>query len=374
MTELIDREAFIRPSTLAAIAACNARPTMEAAHEALYGKQESAPVAEMGNDLHARSSVAINDVIAGMAWGDAIAKACNLAVSEGLKSWSVWCLQFALERVRDLALKYEITADNILSEHRMDMAGVGFARGGTADVVMVVPFKLVVVVDFKYGFLDQGDAEDHDQLQAYGIAAADQFKCEDVQVWVLQPRAEKPHRMSGATFDAAALRTNRAWTQAVLRLARGDNPELTAGYSQCVYCKAFTHCPAVKERIVQAQEALQLIGPPTDADAWGEAADAYKLAEKWGADGKDETKAHLLANGPGSVTGWKLGAGRAIRSVADMPRALERLREAGLVEAAAPAMSISVGKMEPMVADLLADQVVEHTSAPSLVQEKRAQA
>ena len=379
MTETIDREAFIRPSTLAAIAACNARPTMEAATIALYGQPESAPVAEMGNDLHRRAQGAVlswtTSSMGGhfpqAQWGDVIAFSCNQALKDGLKSWSVWCLQFALERVRDLIDKHSIEPVNVLTERRMDMDGVGFRNGGTADVVLVVPFKRVIVVDYKFGFLDQGDAEDHDQAQAYALAAADEYSCEDVEVWIIQPRAEKPHRMSGATFDAAALRKNRAWTQAVLRLARGDNPELTAGYSQCVYCRAFTHCPAVKERIVHAQEALHLIGPPTDADAWGEAADAYKLAEKWGADGKDETKAHLLANGPGSVTGWKLGAGRSMRSVSDVPTALQRIRDAGLEEAALRACSISLSKLEPQAADLIADLVVDGRSAPSLVQEKR---
>ncbi len=373
----IDR--YIRPSNLAAIALCPARPTMESAVVEAEGEPASSEVADLGTDLHARSQRAIDSWKLcqetgerGALWGDAISLECSEATEAGIDSWSVFCLQKALEFVRDLIEKHDIHPDNVLTEHRLDMASLGFTQGGTADVVLVVPGKLVIVADFKYGFIDQGDADENDQTQAYAAAAAEMFQCDRVEVYLVQPRAEKPYRFTGATYDADTLRANRAWTAAVIRRARDPNPELEPGYSQCLYCKALLRCPSSKEFVMRAQEALELIGPPSDADAWGDLAGAAKLALKWGDDAKDRVKAHVVAGG--SATGWKLGNPRAIRTITQVPAALQRLEQAGMGQAGAEALSMSLSKLPDEAADVIRDHITEKLSEPPLVADKRSKA
>lgn len=372
---------FIRPSSLAAIAACPGRPLMEAAAEQVLGKQEDSPEASMGHRAHAFVADAIKSWTVAQEsgepdaqWGDCIAHACNRAAADGLDAWTVRSIQFCLEAARDLIAKHEIEPENVLVEHWLDMAGMGM-KGGTADMVLVVPFKLVLVADWKFTFMDQGDATEHDQLQAYAAAAALTFQTPEVIVALVAPRAERANRITLAKFDADTLRDNAAWTRAVVARAQAADPELCPSYGACLYCRALTTCPAAKDYIVNASEALAVLGKPSTPDDLGALADAAKLAEKFAENGKDIVKAELIAGKP--ATGWKLGAPRATRAVVDVPAALGELEAAGITPAQladAGALTIKVGELPDAAASVIAGRITEKLSSPSLTQDKRARA
>lgn len=363
-------ERFRRPSNIGRIAACNGQPIMAAAVTLEDGEAPAAPEADLGNVVHAAVCDGAQLWKGGMSWGDAIARVCNDAAASGMDSWSVHCIQATLEFYRDLIARYGIEPDNVLPEHQLDMAATGFKRKGTADLVLVIPFKLVVIVDLKAGFVDQGDAEDHDQMAVYAAAAAATFKAQKVIVWLWQPRAERDRRATAAEFDAALLHDTTTWSLAVLYRSRQPTAELCAGFNQCATCPAVRRCPAAKEFIVNVQEALAVLGAPTTPESWGEAIGAAKLAEKWAEAWKDAGKAHLLAGG--QAIGFKLGTGRAIRAVADVPGAFAKLREAGLESEALEAASLSVGKLTPYAAEVIAGHITEKVSDPPLVADKRA--
>lgn len=370
MIELFEQR--IRPSAIGAIALCPARPKMEALTIERMGAAPESPLAQGGTDLHARAREAIEHFKRGAEWGTAIATVCNAATAEGLNGWSVYCLQKSLEFVRDLVDTYQVDVDNILTEHALNVKFQGFTQNGTADVILVVPFKTVVVIDFKFGYADQGDAADHEQLSVYASAAADQFQCQEVFVWIAAPRGEKEHRFSGARFDRKTLMNQNAWVEAVIRQARADNPELCPGLVQCTYCEAKPKCQALKEWIMRLSEAVEYIAPPDSPDAWGEVAQAAKLAQSWGEEWKDKAKAHLIAQGPGSVTGFKLGAGRTLTSVSSVPEALKILNDAGMMSEVMPALKIAVGHLPIDGRKLIEHLVTEIPSAPSLIFDKRA--
>lgn len=361
-------EPYIRPSSLRAVSLCEGRALLEAHVVALEGEPESSPVADLGTDLHARIQVAIDDVKSGATWEESILRATGIAEDEGVDSWSVYCIRFSLQTARELVDKYSIELQHVLTEQRIDMASMGFAKGGTADLVLLIPHKLVVVVDWKLGFVDQGDADEHDQLAVYAAGAAETYDAYHVVVVLCQPRAEKAHRISQASFSAQALRDNRAWTIATINLARRPNPPLTAGYEQCKFCRALPRCPEARKKIMDASEALAVIGSPLDADGFGELADAAKLADKFAETGKELAKNRLSAGE--KVTGWRLGTPRAIRTVVDVPRALERLQAAGYGPEIGEALSMSVSKLTPTAAAVIDDQVAEKLSSPPLTQAK----
>lgn len=365
---------FIRPSSLHAIAQCPGRPTIEAAIVNLEGEPESSPEASMGHRAHAIVAQAIEDwkcEPAAAHWDIYIAKARDDAAAVGLDSWTIYCVRFCLETARDLIAKYGIEPENVLVEHRLEMSDIGMA-GGTADLILVDPFKRVIGVDWKFTFVDQGDASDHDQLQSYAVASASTFSVPEVIVYLVAPRADKAARITSAKFDADSLRANAAWTRAVVARALSTNPELAPEYSACVYCRAVRHCPAVKEHLVNTQEALAVLGAPITPEAWGEAIAAAKLAEKWGEQWKDAGRAHLIAGG--EAVGFKLGAGRSIESVANVPEAIAKLREAGMEAEALEAASISAGKLPPAAREIIAEHITTKISAPSLVASKRGRA
>jgi hypothetical protein len=334
----------------------------------LDGEPVASEVADLGHDLHARAQIAIEAVVGGLGWDEPIEQACESALADGVDSWSIYCLRYSLGIVRELAVKYGIELDNILTEHSLDMASLGFTQNGTADVILVIPGDLVVVIDFKYGFVDQGDAADHDQIATYAAAAAETFNAKRVIVALIQPRAEKPNRITQASFDAESLRKNRAWTQAVINLARAENPPLSAGYEQCKFCRALARCPEARKKIMDAKEALEVIGAPLNADGFGELADSAKLADKFAEVGKDMAKERLLSGAP--VTGWKLGSPRATRTVVDVPAAIQRLEAAGYGAEAMEAVSMSASKLTPSAVAVIDDQITEKLSSPPLTQDK----
>jgi RecB family exonuclease len=93
-----------------------------------------------------------------------------------LKEWDQRCVADAVTFARALIDKHGIEPEHILVEHRLDGKDLGLVNGGTADLILVVPFRLVVVVDWKFGFIDQEDADEHDQLVAYALMASRTFK------------------------------------------------------------------------------------------------------------------------------------------------------------------------------------------------------
>ena len=369
---------FIRPSSLAAIAQCPGRPTMEAAVVNAEGDQPDSPEASMGHQGHEiigrsieswRLSQETGEV--GASWDDTIRLAAQETTAAGMTSWDAWCVRFCLEFARDAIQKHGIESDNVLVEHRMGMADLGMA-GGTADLILVDPFKRVIVIDWKLGYVEQQEAADNDQLQAYGVSASEEFKTKEVLVHVVTPRAEKDYRITAGKFDAKALEESACWTRAVVARAQSPNPELAPEYSACVYCRALRSCRAVKEHLVNTQEALAVLGDPSTSEAWGEAIGAAKLADKWGEAWKEKGKAHLIAGG--QAIGFKLGSGKTIESVANVPEAMRLLREAGMEAEALEAASISAGKLPPAARAVVESYITTKISQPSLVADKRSRA
>lgn len=364
---------FIRPSNLKPISLCNARPLMEAAIVNLFGEPADSPEANVGKILHKGTQ----DIIEhwklcqetgerGAEWGDAIALGVN-AVGEqypDLSSYDLWCLEFAGRYARDLIVKHDVHPDNVLTEQKLDMLDVGIGRGGTADLVLVIPHKRAIVADWKFGHLESDSADENDQTATYGGAAAATFKVREIEVHLVQPRAEKYARASAAVFDAKALDAQNAWTRAVVALASGPNPQLAASYDACKHCRALTRCAEAKEKIVQAQQALELIGKPDDPDAWGELAGMAKLAAKFGETGVDEVKEHLT-NG-GEATGWKLQPSGSIKNCLNPRAVFERLEEKGHKEQVLGCIKIDVGKLSPAMADLVGEFIELKPKAPSL--------
>lgn len=366
-------EAQRRPSNIGRIDDCNGQPIMAAACIEKDGQPKSAPEADLGNDVHDSVHQGVRlflDVTHD--WTAAANMVCDKATARGMDSWSVHCIRLTLEFYESLVRKYQIDPENILVEHALDMQSTGFRRKGTTDLALVIPYELVVIVDLKAGFVDQGDAEDHDQMAVYAAAAAETFKAKKVIVWLWQPREKPANRASAAEFDADTLRATTAWSRDVLERSRNPNASLKAGFNQCATCPALRRCPVAKDAIMNVQEALAVLGDPVTDSEWGEAIGAAKLAEKWGETWKEAGKAHLM-NG-GQAIGFKLGAGRSIESVANVPEAMTKLRDAGMEAEGLEAASISAGKLTPAARAIIESHITTKISAPSLVADKRGRA
>jgi hypothetical protein len=248
------------------------------------------------------------------------------------------------------------------------MRECGMERSGTSDLVLVAG-NVVVIVDLKAGFLDQGEADDHDQMASYAAAAAVEFRCDDVHVYLWQPRNPKGKQATAAGYNAKALRAAAAWARSVTALARKPRPPLTAGYLQCATCPALLRCKAVKEYIMDAIEAIEIMGEPLDAEAWGRAVGAAKLAEKWAEQWRAKGKERLKQGEP--VEGFRLTAGTQRKFIDNLPLVIQKLQGAGFGAELLAACSISVGKLSNEAQEVIAENIGTTTNEPSLVAEKR---
>jgi hypothetical protein len=365
-------EAQRRPSNIGRIAACNGQPITAAACIAEDGQPKSAPEADLGTAVHSQVQFLAESIANGATLDQCWEYLGKNLAAKAMDSWSQNCIRLTVEFYASLIAKYQIEPAHILVEHQLDMASTGFNRKGTADLVLVVPFEHVIICDLKAGFVDQGEAADHDQLSVYASAAAETFKAKKVTVWIYQPREKPSNRASAAEFDADTLRATTAWSRDVLERSRKPHARLTAGFTQCATCAALRRCPVARKFIMDVQEALAVLGNPSSPETWGEAIGAAKLAEKWGETWKEAGKAHLM--GGGQASGFKLGAGRSIESVANVPEVVRLLREAGMEAEALEAASISAGKLPPAARAVIESHITTKISAPSLVADKRNRA
>lgn len=287
-----------------------------------------------------------------------------------LSGWDRWavakCLMFAYEKIEE----HGITPENILIEHRMDGAEFGMEKGGTADLVLVVPFKLLIVIDWKFGIIEQDPAETNDQLSGYAIMGARTFTADAVQVFIIQPKLERDRRETGARYDAATLKQTEAWVRAVCANAQAEDAPLVAGYEQCHYCDALLICQVAREFIMIAIEAVRIFGLPQDPHGWSELIGAVKLAERFVEEGKAAAKDHLEKGG--RANNWKLRPGGSVSSIKQTLTAYRIARERGMEATFIAACSVKLGELKdalgPDTTNALFGALIEtKDKGPSLV-------
>lgn len=278
---MIDRFEYIRPSSLGPIEACNGRALMEARTVRLVPAilQLSRPAADQGTMGHAvvAQTLALTYQQPG-GWtmpDDALTQMA--AAMARLEPWTRdavrRCVAYAVALVDQCVQReFEVT---IQIEMHLSGAGVGIARGGTADLVLLcrMPGESrvahVVVSDWKLGWLDQGEAADHLQLGTYATMAFDKHQpYQGVTVHLAQGRRQE---FTSAHYQPAMIEFLRPRILDIVHAAKSDAPTLNPTIEACRYCKAITHCRAVRERIMHAAEERALFGD--------EVADRIKLAE-----------------------------------------------------------------------------------------------
>lgn len=373
---------YIRPSAKHALSLCHGRAQMEALVWNRYTRhlmkddqeEESSDVASMGTTCHAIIGHCVEQWIL---WGihpqECVAEAATQFPT--LSSWDVGCIRSCIRYLMLLVERVGATRDQVLVEQHLSGEPVGNARGGTADIVIVIPFELVVVVDWKFGFLEQDEAPENDQLGDYAVMAADTFTAETVEVHIYQPRLEADLRASAARFQGADLREYAKWSKQVALAALSPTAELKPGLSQCLYCSA-THCPARREWIVNIMEAAEQLPEQATPEFVGQLFAAAKTAGNWFDDKAKGVKAwakiYRQKNGPGSIAGFKLKASgdqRFIRD-ADMPKLWAIAEEHGLTSQVLELASVPLGKLEAVAGEHFSafDPIIDKKpKAPALV-------
>ena len=196
---------------------------------------------------------------------------------------------------------------------------------GTNDALVGQPFGLLRVYDFKYGAGVAVDVTDNTQLMYYALGAAHGETYDEVELIIVQPRAQhvdgpvRRQRMSVAELDR--------WADQVLlpgaeKTEKADAP--TNAGEWCRFCPAMAICPAQKEVAVRsAQFAFQdkPQAPPMAASLapseLRQILDKASMIEAWLESCREHARLLLEQGADPNDLGYKLVAGRASRKWID---------------------------------------------------------
>lgn len=354
---------------------------MAAAVVAEWGEPDEAPEATTGTEVHLQAALVLTAMTRANFREDAEPLERVLPPEDvwpaftdewqrtSLSEWDIACVKRYVGFCYDLICRHNITPENVLVEHKLDMESVGIKRKGTADCLLVVPFERVIVADLKAGFLEQDDASEHEQAHAYAMAAAVTFRCERAEAYIYNARQPQDARATGAVLDAETIRANAAWTRSVCDMARAEDPELKPGI-HCANCDALVACPACEEWRMRVMQAIKEIGRPATPEGWGELTAAAKVGEKQAKAAYSAAKEHAQAGG--EIAGFSLQATGSVTKI-DATKAAELAGEdIGRCRALLAYATIKAAAAKDCA--WLADAIAQVPKSPALVQAKREQA
>ena len=261
-----------------------------------------------------------------------------------------------LEHLVELAMTYNSTP-TVAAEVRVDYSAYVPEGSGTCDCVMIGGDTLCIT-DYKHGKGIPVSATGNPQMQLYALGALNRYSAifgdaiKRVRMNIDQPR------LDSYTTDAITVDELRAWGESIKPTAQkafsglgefvpGDHCRFCRGKALCraraninTALEDFKDCiPAgtVKPGELMPQEAAH-IGPHgnevhpllTDAEV-GDLLIRGQHLIQWYKD-LEEYATQTLLNG-GEIPGWKLVAGRSIRTFTDQDAAVQAVIAAGYDEA-----------------------------------------
>ncbi len=160
------------------------------------------------------------------------------------------CLDHVKEEVRRLEKKYGLPVD-IGIEERVYPLEEEPDMYGTADVILSVKGKEIVVIDFKYGAGIIVDVDGNTQMLYYGLGGArkGKFRFKKVKMTIVQPRAH--HEDGVIRSDTISMDEMQAWAdvlRAAMKRTMKKGAALEAG-EWCRFCDAAATCPELSKKV-----------------------------------------------------------------------------------------------------------------------------
>lgn len=172
--------------------------------------------------------------------------------------------EMALEAVDTLLAKYGATRADLIVEQPVQIPRVHPECWGTPDIRFRAPGKVLVVLDYKFGYRYVTEFE-NDQLMAYAVGdlTGEQDQEWRVVMGIIQPRAYGSSAVRTWEANASSLRghINVLATAAVEAL--GPEPRARATPDGCRDCRARHACPTLQQA---AQWAMDYASRPQPVD------------------------------------------------------------------------------------------------------------
>ena len=165
---------------------------------------------------------------------------------------------------QEMADAVQIYIDHVLSlpgDTRVIEAKVSaedYAPGvyGTADAIVVDPFETIYVVDYKHGAGVPVYPEENPQAMIYALGALAEYdmECENIEIVIVQPRADEERPIKSWRISTEDLRKwgQNELAEAAKRTKEKDAP-VNAG-EHCRFCPAQPKCPALAQQALAAAQ------------------------------------------------------------------------------------------------------------------------
>lgn len=233
--------------------------------------------------------------------------------------------------------------DILQVETKVSLAWIHPEMFGTLDIAIVREGGVLTIADFKYGQGHVVEPEKNEQLLYYalGVAKLFDFNFEEIEIVVIQPRAQ--HDKGPIRSWKCSVAELKSWESLFKKGAdRIDSPKarLFAG-EHCMFCPAIPICPEIKKAAVETAKSvfsdepdilnLPALPDPKDLspEVIGKILNAADSLEHW-VKGVWAYAEGLISRG-GKIEGYKLVMKRPRRQWTDEKNAAETYFElAGL--------------------------------------------
>ena len=161
-------------------------------------------------------------------------------------------VQVYVEYIRNL--QKEIGDAEFLMEQKFHLKHIHPDLYGTSDFTIKEEFGRLIVIDFKYGAGVAVDVEENEQLLYYALGAAYGGTYSEIELVIVQPRAEHPDGpIRSWKTDNDFLMGFAKELKAAALLTQEENAPLKDG-DHCRWCAAKAICPLLKEKAIQTAQ------------------------------------------------------------------------------------------------------------------------
>jgi hypothetical protein len=222
------------------------------------------------------------------------------------------------EVIRIISDYIEVPEVIVVDEYQIDLTDLGISGGKEGcriDLLIVIPGRKAIIVDYKFGVMWVPRPKYNWQMKAYAVGAFRAFGVTEIEVIILQPNTDEEYQVKSDYFYAPEITAFEADIKEIVAKTKDPAAPLVRG-GHCTYgfCKAKDTCPlwrnAYLELPVHTTVAAHLknISPVQRKELY----ENILAAESWCK--KARSVVELLAiNNEIDVDGYEIGAGRKTR-------------------------------------------------------------
>lgn len=242
-----------------------------------------------------------------------------------------------LERAHEIALLYaEVEGTLFLKEYQIDLSDLGILGGKEGcriDLLIVIPGRKAVIVDYKFGVHYVPPPKYNWQMKGYAVGVFRSFGVSEIEVIILQPNIDEKYQQRSGFFYAEDISEFEKSIREIVERTKAISAPLVRG-EHCVwgFCKARGICSQWRDVFLSLPihttiaAHIKNISPAERATLY----ENIKAAAAWCNTARDTIEAIAVNEGL-EFEGYEIGTGRKTRTWAkpdeEVEAALKRLFE-----------------------------------------------